>query len=104
LYVTAVHVSRSVGVAAVMLQEPLTVVTAKFVVAPLTVGVTVPEPIPGPTVAGLSVQVTPVVYVPVTAQAEGVRAAPLYTPVKLPAVAVTAAGVIVSVPVAVPLA
>jgi hypothetical protein len=60
-----------------MLHEPLTVVTAKFVVAPLTVGVTVPEPIPGPTEAGLSVQVTPVVYEPVTAQADGACVAAL---------------------------
>jgi hypothetical protein len=60
-----------------MLQVPLTEVTAKFVVAPLTVGVTAPVPAPGPTEAGLSVQVTPVVYVPVTAQAAGAAVDPL---------------------------
>ena len=60
-----------------ILQAPLTVVIVKFDVLPLTVGVTVPEPTPGPTEAGLFVQLNPVVYEPVNVQAEGVRAAPL---------------------------
>lgn len=78
-----------------MLQVPFTGVTAKFDVAPLTVGVMLPDPTPGPTDAGLLVQVTPVVNVPVTTQADGARVAPLNTPVKLPAVAVTGAGAMV---------
>ena len=69
LYVAAAHVTDSVGVAAVMLHEPLTEVTAKFVVDPLTVGITDPEPTLGPTVAGVFAQLRPTVYVPVTAQA-----------------------------------
>ena len=80
-----------------MLHEPLTDVIAKFAEPPVTVGVIVPVPTAGPTEAGLSVQLRLVVNEPVNVQAEGVRAAPLYTPVKLPAVAVTAAGAIVNV-------
>jgi hypothetical protein len=98
LYVTlAGQVTVTVDVAWVILQAPLTEVTVKFEDPPLTVGVIWPEPTVGPTEAGLLVQLTPVVNGPVTAHADGVRVAPLYTPVKLPAVAVTAAGAIVNV-------
>ena len=47
----------TVDVALVILQVPVTAVIVKFVsVPPVTVGVTVPEPTAGPTVAGLLVQ------------------------------------------------
>ena len=69
----------------------------KFAEPPVTVGVIVPVPTAGPTEAGLFVQLKPVVNEPVTVQADGVRAAPLYTPLKLPAVAVTATAEIVNV-------
>jgi len=88
-----------VDVAFVMVHEPLTNVIAKFAEPPVTVGVIAPVPATGPTEAGLSAQVSPVVNEPANVQAEGVRAAPLYTPVKLPAVAVTIAGAIVNVAV-----
>jgi hypothetical protein len=98
LYVTlAGQVTVTVDVAWVILQAPLTEVTVKFEDPPLTVGVIWPEPTAGPIEVGLLVQLTPVVNGPVTAHADGVRVAPLYTPVKLPAVAVTAAGAIVNV-------
>ena len=54
-----------------MLQEPFTGVTLKLLLAPMTVGVTVPVLTFGPTDAGLLVQVTPTVYAPVTAHAVG---------------------------------
>ena len=55
-------VTDTVEDACVILQAPLTGVMAKFVnVPPLTVGVTVPEPIAGPTEAGLFAQLRPTV-------------------------------------------
>ena len=49
----------------------------KFAEPPLTTGSTAPELTAGPTEAGLLVQVRLPLNSPVTAQAEGVRAAPL---------------------------
>ena len=66
----------TVDVALVILQVPVTAVIVKFVsVPPVTVGVTVPEPTAGPTVAGLLVQVRPPVNAPVTAQVGAVACA-----------------------------
>ncbi len=62
---------------------------------PLTIGVTVPDPTAGPTEAGVSVQVSVPVNAPVTAQAEGDCVDPLNGLLRLPAVAVTGAGLTV---------
>jgi len=84
-------------VAWLIVQDPFTVAMTKFAEPPVTTGVIVPVPTAGPIEAGLFVQLRPVVNEPVTLQADGVRAAPLYTPVKTPAVAVTDTGEIVNV-------
>ena len=47
--------------ACVILHAPFTGVMAKFDVPPITEGVTVPEPTPGPTEAGALVQLRPTV-------------------------------------------
>ena len=65
------QLTETVDDALLILQVPFTGVMAKFDVPPVTVGVTVPEPTPGPTEAGALAQLRPTVYAPVNAQAEG---------------------------------